>query len=140
MNFVNGFAFSSYDEYVKNQKNGTVVDYTKNGKCSGCGSCCTSNLSMTDEEIRIIKNYVKRHNIKIKKIQFPTVRPVIDMTCPFLDETVKEKKCQIYEVRPQICRMFSCHEPNKIYEMLDDKDVFSYHRVNPYKEFFPLGK
>ena len=31
-----------------------------------------------------------------------------DMTCPFRDE--KNKKCLIYEIRPEICRVFQCNQ------------------------------
>lgn len=29
-------------------------DFTKNGKCTGCGSCCSNILPMTEEEVGII--------------------------------------------------------------------------------------
>ena len=31
----------------------------------------------------------------------------VDMTCPFRDE--ENKKCLIYEIRPEICRQFMCN-------------------------------
>lgn len=32
----------------------------------------------------------------------------VDMTCPFRDE--RNKKCLIYEIRPEICRVFKCDQ------------------------------
>lgn len=116
------FAISNFKEYKETMHSGKVTDFTNNGKCSGCGSCCTCNLYLTDKEVDIIRKYIKRHNIKPKKTIFPTVKSVIDMTCPFLDETVKENKCQIYEVRPTICKWFNCntYKPGK-FEFSDMK-------------------
>lgn len=34
-----------------------------------------------------------------------------DMICPFMDSRKKDKKCDIYEVRPMICREFICCQP-----------------------------
>ena len=32
----------------------------------------------------------------------------VDMTCPFRDE--RNKKCLIYDIRPEICRVFQCNQ------------------------------
>ena len=63
---------------------------------------------MTDEEIEIIRKYVKRYNIKENKHIFPLINPTFDLTCPFLDDSKSCEKCKIYEVRPKICRDFIC--------------------------------
>ena len=80
-----------------------VTDFTKDGKCSGCGSCCTTLLPMTAEEVAVIKKWLKKHPVKEQR---HNAMVGIDMTCPFRDEVKRE--CLIYEVRPWICRDFIC--------------------------------
>ena len=88
-----------------------IYNFTDNGKCVGCGACCSNLLPMTDEEIKTIRRYIKRHGIKEQKHFIPLAAPVMDLTCPFLDTTKKSEKCIIYEVRPLVCSAFICSEP-----------------------------
>ena len=81
-----------------------ITDFTKNGKCSGCGNCCSDLLPITDEELEVIRKYVKKHKIKS---QVPKVVNGVYLICPFRST----KGCVIYEVRPQICRSFVCNKP-----------------------------
>lgn len=87
-----------------------VVDFTDNGKCSQCGSCCTALLPMTDGEIRRLKAYVRKNNIRPRRKNF-VVNKTIDLTCPFRDEA--ERKCLVYKARPEICRQFICNEEQR---------------------------
>ena len=87
------------DEMLKNRK---VTDFTKNGECSKCGNCCGNYLPLTTYEIERIKAYIKKHNIKEHLHHFAYG---LDMTCPFLND---KQMCNIYKVRPQICRCFRC--------------------------------
>lgn len=89
-----------------------VYNFADNGKCVGCGNCCSNILPMTDKEIKVIKQYIKKHKIKECKHTIPLAEPVLDMTCPFLNTSKKTEKCTIYSVRPAICRCFICSEPN----------------------------
>lgn len=58
---------------------------------------------MTRAEVKIIKNYVKEKNIKqIKNIK----NGQIENSCPFRNNI--DKKCMIYEVRPELCRDYKC--------------------------------
>lgn len=92
-----------------NEFNDGTYDFTCNGKCVGCGQCCSNLLPMTDEEIKVIKQYIKANGIKEHShIVVPLATPTIDMTCPFLDDSKSCEKCTIYEVRPRICRDFIC--------------------------------
>lgn len=88
-----------------------IVDFTKNGKCSGCGNCCSDLLPVTDKELRVIKEYVKQHKIKS---QVPKVVNGVYLMCPFRNTT----GCVIYEVRPQICKSFICNKPISTLEEL----------------------
>ena len=81
-----------------------VTNFTQNGKCSNCGQCCSNCLPLSSKEIKRIKAYIKKHKIKEQRHNAMTG---IDMTCPFRDEN--NKKCLIYEIRPEICRQFMCN-------------------------------
>ena len=86
----------------------TTVDYCVNGKCSGCGQCCSNYLPLSDKEIKAIKLYIKRNNIQpAKHLLAPVRAKPVDMICPFRDE--EKRVCTIYEVRPLICRIFQCN-------------------------------
>lgn len=83
----------------------SIKDFTNNGKCSNCGECCGDILHLSKEEIIRIDRYLKKNKIE------PTPRCILvayDNTCPFRDN--KNKKCKIYEVRPEICRVFQCNK------------------------------
>lgn len=99
-----------YEDSYEHRKHGNY-DCTKNGKCSECGDCCSNRLPMSPKEINQIKKYIKNHNIVEQKHGLLVLsRASIDLTCPFLDNTVKEHKCTIYPVRPQICKEYICNK------------------------------
>lgn len=82
-----------------------ITDFTNNGECSNCGECCGDILHLSRQEIKRIERYLKKHKIK------PNARCVLvdyDNTCPFRDNT--NKRCMIYEVRPDICRVYKCNK------------------------------
>lgn len=111
------------------------VDMTIDGKCSQCGECCGSLLPMTDEEVRSIHRYVKKHGIRVRKSILPTSDILFDMTCPFLDVNKKTEKCMIYEKRPYICRTFLCSRRTVPLEDIDRFSDGKYHVVDMRKEF-----
>ena len=102
---------STLEQVRKDMEHG-VYDMTENGKCTGCGNCCSNILPMTDKEIEVIRRHIKKRNIKECKHIMPLANPVLDMTCPFLNTDKKAGKCTIYSVRPSICRCFICSELN----------------------------
>ena len=59
----------------------------------------------TADEIKTIKAYISRHNIKPENHCRPEAND-LDWLCPFRDE--KHKRCNIYDVRPSICKFFRC--------------------------------
>lgn len=98
------------------EDNKGVQDMTQDGKCSRCGSCCGLFVPFTDEELKVVKNYVKKHNIK----QYNRINALtgqFNAHCCFYDET--EKKCRIYDARPYVCRDFICSRKN--WEVYRDK-------------------
>ena len=88
-----------------------VYDFTQNGKCTNCGQCCSNLLPLTEREIRVIRAYVMKYGIMAHIHRPPTASPTIDMQCPFRND--RERKCDIYKARPQICRDFQCDKPRK---------------------------
>ena len=100
------------EEMLSDFSNG-LYDFTKNDKCSGCGACCSDLLPITNKEINQIHRYIKKHNIKRQSHGvFALAKPGYDMVCPFMDDSKRNHKCTIYEVRPMICRDFICKKGN----------------------------
>ncbi|MCE2982288.1 MAG: YkgJ family cysteine cluster protein [Parachlamydia sp.] len=86
-------------------------------KCTGCGACCTGSpgyVWVNEEEIEAIaahlnlsvdefsKKYLRQINGRFSLIEHPKT-----YDCVFL----KEKKCQIYPVRPTQCGTFPWWPP-----------------------------
>lgn len=111
-------------EILNDMKHG-VYNFTKDGKCTKCGNCCTALLPMTKDELKTIKRYVKRKHIQIVKHTGG-----FDLTCPFRNDELGI--CTVYEVRPQICRDFQCDKPQK--KIDETKEQYKYdnrfHTVN----------
>ncbi len=87
-----------------------AVDFTNNGRCSGCGNCCSNILPVSDAEVKRIREYIRKHGIKEQKKLYANPDS-LDMTCPFRDDA--NRKCTIYEVRPAICRVYKCDNDAK---------------------------
>lgn len=90
-----------------------VTDCTIDGHCSNCGGCCSDYLPLSRHEIDRIHKFMKKHNLKehVAKIMSG---PYVDGTCPFRDNV--KRKCDIYEVRPEICRCFRCDQDMSLIE------------------------
>ena len=90
-----------------------IVNNCKNGCCSCCGECCTDFLPVTKEEVIRIKEYLFQHP-EIKE-QDHISGNNLKVLCAFRDE--ENKKCLIYDVRPEICRKFCCNQNETIMTM-----------------------
>ena len=99
----------SIHEMIEEFKSGTH-DNTKDGVCVQCGDCCSRLLVLSEDEIEKLHRYIRKHSIKPCKHVLPTVRPVLDMCCPFLDLTKSEKKCTAYTARPWVCQDYVCNK------------------------------
>lgn len=99
-------------EAVRKGMEDNIYNFTKDGKCSGCGNCCSNLLPMSRKEIEIIRKYMKKHHIKESKRLFPLSKKAIDMICPFRDND--KGICTIYEVRPEICKKFICDSEKRV--------------------------
>ena len=108
-------------------KNINNSDFT----CNQCGKCCSSFLLVSQKEIARIKNYIGKNKIQCVNRNNITTEKFIDV-CPFLNEN---HTCNIYEVRPEVCRWFRCDlskEGNKHYLNHRDKEI-----VNMLTTFYP---
>ena len=77
----------------------------KCGNCSKCGNCCAAMIPITRQEEKRIKRYIKDKEIKPEPFQ---IGNNMNLQCCFYDR--ENKKCKIYEVRPNICRSFKCNK------------------------------
>ena len=75
----------------------------KCGNCSRCGICCAAMIPLTREE-EIIRKYIQENKIEPEYFQD---EKNMNLQCCFYDRT--NKKCKIYEVRPNICKSFKCN-------------------------------
>lgn len=104
-------------------------DYTINGTCpESCHECCTNFLTVSEKEIEKIKEYLWMNGIRGTNPN--TVFTGFIDRCPFVN---RAGKCDIYEVRPEICSYFQCNRMNE-YRPFNhaNKKV-----VNMVKEFCP---
>lgn len=98
--------FGSFEEYqftADQVKTLGCFNFTINGECSKCGSCCSALLPLKKSEIDRLRRLIKKRHIKPHTQ--PLVVNVVDLTCPFLSD---DNKCRIYDERPFICRIFQC--------------------------------
>lgn len=87
---------------------GQITDNSICGKCSKCGECCGNFLSVSQNEINTIQEYVIQNNIK------PQMQMLVmqnRLCCPYYNG----QKCLIYDVRPLICKEFYCNKAMDIY-------------------------
>lgn len=81
-------------------------------KCTECGQCCTGAPGyawVTDKEIEAIAAYLKmtvkdfsKKYLRYVNGRYSLLEKKVSFDCIFL----KDKKCQIYPVRPSQCRTF----------------------------------
>lgn len=129
------YVIRPFAEQLKAEMEAGVYDFTVDGKCSNCGSCCGNYLPLSAKEIKLIKRYVRKKGIKEQRHIFPLAEPpALDFSCPFRSDS--EKKCVIYDVRPAICRDFQCDKPRK--RIKADKAMYhgKYSVCDMRKEFF----
>lgn len=89
-----------------------IVDKTNNGKCSGCGECCSRLLPVSKKDQKEIIRYYKKKEVHLSLGGTPlNLDNLYYHICPFLDTGTKQ--CAIYPVRPSICKDFLCSQPDK---------------------------
>lgn len=65
--------------------------------CNGCGACC-EDFPVSKADIERIGDYIKRNPIVA---DFIDRKPFVPDQCIFRNN--EEKKCMIYEIRPDVC-------------------------------------
>lgn len=77
----------------------------KNFKCINCGECC-GPVPVTEQEAKQIREKISRiPKDKLFQLKHQKRPP---LTCIFRD--TEKNKCSIYDVRPEICRMFGAYK------------------------------
>jgi uncharacterized protein len=75
--------------------------------CTNCGLCCDGSL-FADVELASHREALK---LEILGLEIDdTDRPVLVQPCPAL----KNKRCDIYQFRPNCCRTFECRLLRKV--------------------------
>ena len=110
----------------KSHKSVTFVNMnseTPNFKCNCCGGCCYMAMPWTASDLkrfkgtqllRGLKFYLAKNQNSTEKIWCISTYEVMEYNpkCPFLGD---DKKCIIYDLRPNICRDWSnCASPERI--------------------------
>ena len=107
------------------------MGYKIKGKCpQGCAKCCTSILPISKEEIKKIKQYIADNNIAPVNRNNMFTTSYVDV-CPFLNY---DNRCNIYDIRPEICSYFECEGERKDFHHMD-KQI-----VNLFNVFYPMIK
>lgn len=103
------------DEYEDNDPHNTAKKWYAEGlrfECTGCGQCCTGApgyVWLSEQEIVDIAEYLKMDltefaTFYLRRVngRFSLLEKPVTFDCVFL----KDKKCEIYPVRPTQCRTF----------------------------------
>lgn len=88
------------------------TDFTAGGRCSMCGNCCSSILPLGPGDIKRLKAFAEDTGFVP---ELPDGPNVVYAHCPFLDAPepgTGARKCLAYDVRPDVCRIFSCANTN----------------------------
>lgn len=104
----------------------------KKFECRQCGSCCSAVLPLSKKESDKIKTYIKKNHVFPVNRNNALTNEYVNI-CPFLNNN---KTCNIYKVRPEICKWFRCdlakNGGNKSHMNHLGKKI-----INMYTEFFP---
>ena len=86
------------------------MNFCKNNECSRCGACCTPFLPMTKNEVKTVKEFLKKNpQIRERALNQPFFKGNnVYVRCCFYDD--EKKECMIYPVRPFICRAYKCDQ------------------------------
>ena len=83
-----------------------VTDFISAGRrCRGCGECCSRFLPLLPGEAATIARWALDRGIKPHKPRGGA--QTVDLICPWLSDSCE---CMVYDVRPLVCRLFSCNK------------------------------
>lgn len=99
----------------------------------GCGKCC-GIITPSLAELRNIHDWCQG-----KHIEFKSFNDVVGLNCPYL---TSDKKCQIYPVRPYLCRLLgaSIDLPCPLNNTTCDKPLNHAQSRAMYKAIYLKGK
>lgn len=97
---------------------GSKNSYHKNFKCNRCGYCCTCRVYITKKDIERIKEKGYKEDEFIQIVHNDKAIKIVNKGCFFLRKGKNNYYCEIYEHRPQICRIY----PNYSKEIKECKE------------------
>lgn len=103
----------------------------KTFKCQQCGECCKIVVTLTEKEIKAIKqrgykDFLIKDPIKGKK---KNCLKRINRNCVFLTKKGNKYYCKIYDIRPKTCRLYPFLNKNIKISSCKPKDVFPFYRL-----------
>ncbi len=98
----------------------------KNFKCNQCGECCKIVVKVSKEEINKIKNKGYKDFLEIDPIKGKDyVLKRVNGICVFLTDN----KCEIYNIRPKICRLYPFLDKNAKIKSCKPRDLFVFYNL-----------
>jgi Fe-S-cluster containining protein len=103
----------SLNEFLQDVAECKIVDLN-NVNCDNCNECCGRNVPISKWEYEKIKKHLRRNRGLVKQInsnvKLPLCNGIMDLSCPFSID----KKCSIYDIRPEICVKFHCNATKRV--------------------------
>ena len=93
--------------------------------CKGCSDCCVSDFEISITEYFMILNYLNINYGKeyVKRMSAKAKLTIPSAPCIFVNDTTRA--CDIYEVRPLICRKYGLYNTAMRCEKLSSHDVLN---------------
>lgn len=89
-------------------------------KCRACGKCCKIPVMISKEEIEKICEKLKMDTFEFSR-RYLGNEFYLKEPCPFLENRKGGKAfCRIYEVRPEVCRLFPFSSMNNNLQAVDE--------------------
>jgi len=81
--------------------------------CEKCGECCRNcdPILFTDRDVQRLKKFMGKEVLAFFKRHGKGYTPIKTRPCIFFDE--QTKRCTIYEIRPDVCRLFPLKTDSK---------------------------
>lgn len=102
---------NSIEGFLDQYSDGEITDYN-NPTCKGCNECCSIIVMITKEEFMRLRKFLRHDNLGkqifkrgINLITRYRDQGTLYLMCPFCNS---KKRCEIYSMRPKMCRDFHC--------------------------------
>ena len=94
-------------DVIRQEMEDGVYDFTKDGQCSGCGSCCSRFLPVSGKEVKAIRRYVRKKKIQEQRHLYP-IRTIYGMTgaesIPVLKKAIAKLESMTVDISDEECR------------------------------------